>query len=1320
MMVENVSARRWVRSQKGPSPVTAALAGVFKCISEQTYDCSVESQGCPLVDMSLGAKPYSKPRLPFVISPVVDGAGHMGDEFAHVNSFCRSQEQEDRPEEGESMVAQSSLRVPDPTHDGKLGIKPGSVPPERRILVEAVKPLAKHKELPKSSAEDRIKHAGVPKTFCRRTQYHLRQRQLRTEASLRQAAVESAQMACATAKVSDIQSDQLTPEQTTELQAVIQEHKDQISWDPNDVGCLSDEYKDYYLTIPTVEGAKCKQRPYRLSYKELEAFETQVSLLLRQGILKKANGPTDFLSPVLFVPKPRKPEELRMCVDFRRLNAVSKRDYHALPNIRDLLQSMEGCKYFTALDLTWGFWALPIVEGDQHKTAFTGPDGEVYVWTKAPMGLTNSPAAFQRVMSHVLRGIKGVSVYIDDITIFSKTWLEHLAIIKQVFGRLKQAGLKVKYAKCVWAAAECRVLGSIVSEKGIMPDPDKVAAVNKLPVPRNVADIRSFLGATGYFHEHIQGYADKSAPLRALLKKNVQFLWDKECQRAFEQLKADLVSGACLRMPDPSKPFVLTTDWSKRAVGAVLSQMLPEDPSNPESPDKEYVIAYSSRALNQAESHYAPTEGECLALVWATKKFRQYLHGQKFRVRTDHAALQWLTTARFENSKLERWAMRLQEFDYDVEYLPGNQNVVADHLSRHYSHMEAGSVTAVAGHLAFATEGRVLDIEESGHDFLDPRSWRVNSLQELWSSGDTQAINKQPCTACGAAEGYTHMMLCDTCNRPYHLQCLHPPRSVVPDGEWHCHLCDEAYSNVDELRRTDPILFARRGDPYYHEHAALIRAYVQRQERAIIEYRSSLAAADDFDSVAASQHARARAEEVFHPDMPKSLKRKIRKKSAALRLHPMRPDWLVVLAQLRTGDQLWLAVPPVEFRWGVIASYHDRMGHAGISQTLAVLHQHYHWPGIKADVSAYVEQCHACQVKRLELQQVADVQTPRMSGPFRHVHIDLAGPFTMRRVKDQPVRGKSGRTKATLSTEQSGQGYICLMVDYFTKAAEFAPIIDKSADTVARVVHDSWFMRYGIPEWITTDNGTEFAGAFRHQLERFGIEHIQTSAYHPQSNGAVERLVRTMKSMLAAKVAGAAHDWAALLPQLRMEYMQRRHSVTGYSPNELVHAQRLRLPPPVGPHHTPPQVASVQLPELPEHRHVQQRDQRADEMTSRVYEQILQAQQRNAERQAHLLAARKSGRGRKLQAGDLAYVIERGLGKKNSVTGPFVVESISAGKVFLRTTRKVPDQEVRYFSIHIERVARCTTVTDVLEKLLHAAENPLRLPPDHMVAQQSD
>jgi hypothetical protein len=163
-------------------------------------------------------------------------------------------------------------------------------------------------------------------------------------------------------------------------------------------------------------------------------------------------------------------------------------------------------------------------------------------------------------------------------------------------------------------------------------------------------------------------------------------------------------------------------------VGAVLSQFQPQDPAQPGAPEREYVLAYASRALTRAESNYSPTEGECLGLVWATKKFRQYLHGNKFVIRRDHAALQCLSTARFDNSKLERWATRLQEFNFTVEYLPGEQNVVAGHLSRHFPHVHATSVAAVAGHLAHATFAKVCDVVAAGGDVLNPGDWRKPHL----------------------------------------------------------------------------------------------------------------------------------------------------------------------------------------------------------------------------------------------------------------------------------------------------------------------------------------------------------------------------------------------------------------------------------------------------------------------------------------------------------------------------------------------------------------------------------------------------------------
>jgi hypothetical protein len=275
-------------------------------------------------------------------------------------------------------------------------------------------------------------------------------------------------------------------------------------------------------------------------------------------------------------------------------------------------------------------------------------------------------------------------------------------------------------------------------------------------------------------------------------------------------------------------------------------------------------------------------------------------------------------------------------------------------------------------------------------------------------------------------------------------------------------LCDGAYTNIEEFRREeDPILFARGSDPYHYDHSQLLDAYVRLQEVGLLHYRNSLTSAQQYSVAEASTWATDKAESVFTDATPKQVRRRVRNKAKTLRLHPTLVGWYLTKAQLRSGDQVWLAVPPVEYRWGLIGAFHDRLGHSGVNQTLAVMHQHYHWSGMKADISAFVRQCHPCQVRHLELHHVAEVRLPRMSCPFQHVHIDLAGPFPLRQVSAPAGRGPHGRTKTALSTTVVGSAFICLVVDYFTKAAEFLFLPDKTALSVAKVFHDGWLMRYG-------------------------------------------------------------------------------------------------------------------------------------------------------------------------------------------------------------------------------------------------------------------
>ena len=659
--------------------------------------------------------------------------------------------------------------------------------------------------------------------------------------------------------------------------------------------------------------------------------------------------------------------------------------------------------------------------------------------------------------------------------------------------------------------------------------------------------------------------------------------------------------------------------------------------------------------------------------------------------------------------------MRLQEFCFDVEYLPGPENVVADHLSRH-TH-----APSCAGFLAYAMANKVMDVVSHGGDVMVPSDWSDTRLQELWRSGDGQAIAHEPCTVCGEEEGHAHMVLCDTCNRPYHLQCCIPPRSEVPAGEWHCHVCDEAYANAHELERArDPILFPRGQDPFHPAHADSLALYVQAYSRAERLARADVGA----DARPSAVHLRADAADAVRAAVSADELKRIRRKAQRLRLHPTQPDWYLQRDFSPCGRDVWLALPPPRFRWGLIGAYHDRVGHGGVNQTLRALRMSFAWPGIKDDVAAYIAQCHPCQLQRLQHEQVPDPTYPCMSKPFEHLHVDLAGPLPYKEVRAATA---ADRRKGTPSTEKTGTRYIGLIVDYFTKAAELVVLPDKAAATVARALHDSWLCRYGVPEWLTTDNGREFGGAFAHLLARFGIEHVTTSAYHPQANGAVERLVRTFKTMLTAKSVGAVANWVQLMPQIQGEYMSRVHSSTGFSPNELVYGHKIFLPPPIGALHARPSVmsASVVPDASPEQRWIEERGQRLHADVETALSELHAAQRRNVETQVERLR-RQRRRGGRLAVGDLAYLLEPSGQNKQKVSGPFVVHKLPGPDspphdqtVTLRTTERVSGQGCSELTVHRSRVARCTTVADVLEKLvkqsgLSAAE--LRKPsPDNLL-----
>lgn len=427
--------------------------------------------------------------------------------------------------------------------------------------------------------------------------------------------------------------------------------------------------------IRTTDELPIYTKSYRYPFIHKPEVRNQISDMLNQGIIRPSYSP--WSSPVWIVPK--KPDasgkqKWRLVIDYRKLNEKTIGDRYPLPNINDILDKLGKSMYFSTLDLASGFHQIEMDPRDVSKTAFTVEGGH-YEYVRMPFGLKNAPSTFQRVMDNVLKELQGTIclVYLDDIIIFSTSLQEHVENLRKVFQKLRQANLKVQLDKSEFLKKEIAFLGHLVTTEGIKPDPSKIQAITDFPIPRTPKEIKSFLGLLGYYRKFIRDFAKLTKPLTECLKKGRRIDLNDRYLRTFKSCKDILTNDPILQHPDFKKPFVLTTDASNFAIGGVLSQ-------GPIGSDK--PICYASRTLTDTEINYSTIEKELLAIVWATKYFRPYLFGRKFTIVTDHKPLIWMMNLKDPNSRLIRWRLKLEEYDYKLHYKKGIQNSNADALSR--------------------------------------------------------------------------------------------------------------------------------------------------------------------------------------------------------------------------------------------------------------------------------------------------------------------------------------------------------------------------------------------------------------------------------------------------------------------------------------------------------------------------------------------------------------------------------------------------------------------------------------------------------------
>ncbi|UYV77680.1 K02A2.6-like [Cordylochernes scorpioides] len=407
-----------------------------------------------------------------------------------------------------------------------------------------------------------------------------------------------------------------------ELKKLLEHNRNVFSQHAIDLGKVAIQHK-----IITKSEQPISLRPYRRPLKEYEEIAEQVKELLEHKLIRTSDSPWAF--PVVMVPK--KDGNKRMCIDYRRLNEITLDDRQPLPHIQDMFDRLHGSRFFSTLDVAWGYWQIEMDPQSIQKTAFVTNDGH-YEFLVMPFGLKNAASTFQRIIQHILGELlwKGTCSFQDDILVYTKTWQEHIELLSKVFDKLRQYNMKLKLSKCIFGRTEVKYLGHIISHNQLKPDPGKVKSIQDFPRPDTVKKVRQFMGLANYYRKFVKDFSKISFPLVRLTRKNQPFIWNEEVEESFAKLKMALSTKPVLAIYNPDYP----------------SKM------------------------------------ECLAVIQATDHFHVYIENQPFEIITDHAALQWLFTMKKPKPKYFRWILSLSSKSCNIVHRSGKQQTHVDALSR--------------------------------------------------------------------------------------------------------------------------------------------------------------------------------------------------------------------------------------------------------------------------------------------------------------------------------------------------------------------------------------------------------------------------------------------------------------------------------------------------------------------------------------------------------------------------------------------------------------------------------------------------------------
>lgn len=869
-------------------------------------------------------------------------------------------------------------------------------------------------------------------------------------------------------------------------------------------------------------------RPFRLPYRRLSPahyhkLKQTLDEMEEKEIIRKSVS--EYASPLVLVWK--KSGDLRICTDFRWLNARTVRDAHPLPHQADVLAALGGNQFFSTMDLTSGYYNIPLHDDDRKYTAFSSPLG-LHEYNRLPQGLCNSPATFMRMMLTIFGDQNFLSLlcYLDDILVFGRTEEESLQRLEMVFMRLKEHNLKLSPTKCHFLRRSVKFLGHIISQNGIESDPDKVEAIVKVTendlmetdgVTPSATKIRSFLGMVVYYQHFIENFSVLAKPLFALTagprkprsskgrKRSVPVRklcaddWSPECKQSFECLKAALVDKVPLAHPDFSKPFLLSVDASTKGLGAVLSQLQPDN-------DKARPIAFASKSLNHAQSKYPAHRLEFLAMKWAIcDKFSHWLRGHRFTVWTDNNPLKYILTKPKLDACEQRWVAKLAPFDFDIQYIPGPKNVVADALSRE----------------PFVRPGMLHRLTRTPYAILleEAENLQADSIQNMFRlSADLLAARE---AGYGLVSG-------DCLSNTIHV------REKLVGGSVSCEEVS-AVLNAHHCWDEGAALRAI-------SHGQFLRSLTM-EEQSILPVFSH----EELCDKQAQDPTVSRVK--FFLDRGRRPSRRERIHESRGTLRTLR-QWGKLTTRLGvvyrvskhpvTRQKLFQYVVPETLRNAVLRGVHDEAGHQGQQRTLWLARQRFYWDTIERDVKQYVQTCKRCVVSKApEPEARAPLVSIVTTAPLELVCIDFWSA--------EDVNGKSVD--------------VLVVTDHFTRLACAYPCPNQSAKTVARVLWNNFFCIYGFPGCLHSDRGANFESLLiAEMLQLAGVNKSRTTPYHPMGNGQCERMNRTLGSMIRSLPPRSKAKWPQMLNTLTFAYNCTIHETTGFPPFFLMYGRTPRLP----------------------------------------------------------------------------------------------------------------------------------------------------------------